>query len=134
MLSGLGRGGPGVLPLGVGTAGLSRVSRHDLSADAWPGVCPQHVHRAPDSAAAEFRPRPGSTHITDTGERGLDTRISIVAWWNEPSMRASTPAGSRVVGSIGYWNLGLRRLHFATGAVRSEPSNSFRVLLDGPSA
>jgi hypothetical protein len=63
--------------------------------------------------------------------QGLLSRISIVAWWNTPSLRASMPAGARVVGSVGYWNLVFHHVYFATGAVQLEPPSSFRVL-DNP--
>jgi hypothetical protein len=50
-------------------------------------------------------------------ELGLRRQTSHVAWWNSPVLRASDKSCAKVVGSVGYWNLGFHRRYFATGMV-----------------
>jgi hypothetical protein len=53
---------------------------------------------------------------------GRPRRVTLVACWNRPSLRFNVRVASRIVGTVGYWNLGVRRRYFATGAVRLEGS------------
>ena len=91
-------------------------------------VCVHNTYTAPRFRRAGIQ----ASAQTESQHRhralGFLNRISWVAWWNTPSMRASLPPGARIVGSVGYWNLLFRRVHFATGAVRLEPSSSFCVI------
>ncbi|MBI4572406.1 MAG: GNAT family N-acetyltransferase [candidate division NC10 bacterium] len=50
-------------------------------------------------------------------ESGLSRRLSMVPWWNTPSIRALRKNGCTVAGRIGYWNAGVRRYYFAAGEV-----------------
>jgi hypothetical protein len=60
--------------------------------------------------------------------RGARTAIHFVAWWHVPSHRVYVGRlGASEAGSIGYWNLGLRRRYFATKAVRLDPPTSFCI-------
>lgn len=54
--------------------------------------------------------------------RGLRRRVFIVATWNRPSLVLDWGAAVERLGTVGYWNLGVARRYFASGAVR----------LDGP--
>lgn len=52
-------------------------------------------------------------------ERGFRRSITMAAWWNVAALRVIREKARRqVVGTAGYWQLGLARRHFATGAVR----------------
>lgn len=60
--------------------------------------------------------------------RGLTRLVSLVARWNDPARRvAADRMGSTPVGSVGYWNLGVRRVYFATGGVRLDNQDGVRV-------
>jgi len=49
---------------------------------------------------------------------GLSRFISVVGWWNVPASRANLQKSDHsVVGTVGFWNAGLWRHYFATGAV-----------------
>ena len=49
----------------------------------------------------------------------LARSITIVAWWNAPSLRVNLEkAQKRIAGMVGYWGAGIVRRHFATGLVR----------------
>jgi GNAT superfamily N-acetyltransferase len=50
-------------------------------------------------------------------ESGLSRRLSMVPWWNTPSLLALSKNGCTTAGSVGYWNTGLRRFYFASGDV-----------------
>ncbi len=50
-------------------------------------------------------------------ESGLSRRLSMVPWWNAPSLRALDKNGCTLVGRVGYWNAGVRRLYFSSGDV-----------------
>lgn len=59
---------------------------------------------------------------------GLTRSITIVAWWNIPSLRAHlSKAGYTVAGAVGYWNMGLWRCYFATGDVCLDKGASIYV-------
>ena len=61
-------------------------------------------------------------------DRGADTAIFFVAWWHSPSIRVLTrDVGARLVGSIGFWRLGIRRHYFVGGAARLDTSMRFRI-------
>lgn len=50
-------------------------------------------------------------------DSGFRRRLSMVPWWNIPSLRALSKNGCTVVGRVGYWSTGLGCHHFATGDV-----------------
>ena len=53
--------------------------------------------------------------------RGLTRLVGLVAWWNTPARHVMEgKTGRTVVGSIGYWTVGLGRRYFARGGVRLE--------------
>ena len=59
---------------------------------------------------------------------GLSRFITMPAWWNTPSLRVNIEkTGRRVAGTVGFWNAGLRRYYFATGAVCLEGSTGVYV-------
>lgn len=59
---------------------------------------------------------------------GLSRVITIAAWWNAPALRVNLQkSGHTVVGTVGFWNAGLRRFYFATGAVCLEGSTDVYV-------
>jgi len=62
--------------------------------------------------------------------RGLRRSIALVAWWNTPAMRSSwQKAGRVIVGTTGYWNLGLCRHYFATGDVGLDEGGGVSIRL-----
>ena len=55
---------------------------------------------------------------------GLSRSISIAARWNAPSLRVNLQkTGRSVAGTVGFWNAGLWRFYFTTGAVCLDGSN-----------
>ncbi len=69
-----------------------------------------------------FRRRGIHTRSINQGAReardsGLSRRLSMVPWWNAPSLRALDKNGCTLVGRVGYCNAGVRRLYFASGDV-----------------
>jgi len=55
-------------------------------------------------------------------QKGFVRRLSMVAWWNAPTLRAVRDAAGKVVGTVGYWNVGFWRHYVATGDVRLDGS------------
>lgn len=53
-------------------------------------------------------------------EKGFVRRLSMVAGWNAPAVRATRNVAGKVVGTVGYWNIGCWRHYVATGDVRLE--------------
>jgi hypothetical protein len=49
---------------------------------------------------------------------GATRFLSLVPWWNRPSLRAAEKTGMEVVGRIGFWTVGFSRRYFSSGAVR----------------
>ncbi len=60
---------------------------------------------------------------------GFARLVTIIAYWNTPGLRLAQNAGFTSVGTVGYWNIGLRRYFFATGKVCLEGDMSLSVLL-----
>ncbi len=53
--------------------------------------------------------------------RGLTRLVGLVAWWNAPARHVMEgKTGRPVVGSVGYWTVGVGRRYFARGGVRLE--------------
>jgi len=53
--------------------------------------------------------------------RGLSRLVGLVAWWNTPARHVMVgKTGRTIVGSVGYWAMGLKRRYFARGGVRLE--------------
>jgi GNAT superfamily N-acetyltransferase len=53
--------------------------------------------------------------------RHLTRLVGLVAWWNAPARHVMEVKTARaVVGSVGYWTVGVRRRYFARGCVRLE--------------
>jgi hypothetical protein len=54
--------------------------------------------------------------------RSLARLVGLVAWWNDPARRVMEVKTARtVVGSVGFWHLGVARRYFARGSVRLAP-------------
>ena len=61
-------------------------------------------------------------------DSGLSRFITMPAWWNGPSLRVNLQkTGRSVAGTVGFWNAGLWRYYFTTGAVRLGNSTSVHV-------
>jgi RimJ/RimL family protein N-acetyltransferase len=60
-------------------------------------------------------------------ERDFSRYIGIVAWWNAPAMRIDAKIGLSVAGTVGFWNAGLERFYFTTGAVCLEDSTGVYI-------
>lgn len=61
-------------------------------------------------------------------DQGLTRSIGIVPWWNVPSIRAHwEKTGRTFAGTVGYWNVGLRKIHFTTGDVSLDESGNVFV-------
>ena len=57
--------------------------------------------------------------------RGLARLVGLVAWWNTPARRVMEgKTGRTVVGSVGYWTVGLGRRYFARGESGSRVTRS----------
>ena len=55
-------------------------------------------------------------------EAGCRRSLALVAWWNEPALRVTRDhMGRRIMGTVGFWNLGITRHYFATGEPRVGP-------------
>jgi hypothetical protein len=68
------------------------------------------------------------TGLYQKRDRGARTMLAFVAWWHQPTIRLEQrDLGASIVGSIGYWNCGFRRVYFTTGAVTLDSPTSFRV-------
>jgi hypothetical protein len=60
--------------------------------------------------------------------QGARRAVSVVAWWNTPSMRVTRQtAGRAVVGAVGCWRIGRWRRYFAEGAVRLDGHRAFHI-------
>jgi hypothetical protein len=52
-------------------------------------------------------------------DSGMSRSITLVAWWNGPSLRVNLDKTKRqIAGTAGYWQVGIFRWHFITGLVR----------------
>jgi len=52
-------------------------------------------------------------------DAGCRRSLALVAWWNRSALRVTRDhMGRRLVGTVGYWNLGVTRRYFATGELR----------------
>ena len=61
-------------------------------------------------------------------DRGLARSIAIVAWWNAPSLRVTwQKTGYALAGTVGYWNIGFWKYHFASGNVCLGQSESIYI-------
>jgi GNAT superfamily N-acetyltransferase len=59
---------------------------------------------------------------------GLTRHITIASWWNTPALRGNLRnSGHTIIGTVGYWNAGLRRFYFTTGDVCLEGSTGLYV-------
>ncbi len=56
-------------------------------------------------------------------EKGFMRRLSMVAYWNAPTLQAVRGVAGKVVGTVGYWNVGFWRHYVATGEVRLDGSH-----------
>jgi len=61
---------------------------------------------------------------------GCARSIAMVARWNAPALKVSwQKVGRVVIGTVGYWNLGLWRYYFTTGDVGLDESGSVYIQL-----
>jgi GNAT superfamily N-acetyltransferase len=61
---------------------------------------------------------------------GTSRIVWLTAWWNARSLGLADQAGAEVLGTVGYWALGLHRRYFATGRVRLERDGA--VVIERP--
>jgi hypothetical protein len=91
-------------------------------------VCGCGAFTAPGFRRLGIHTESGILALHRKRERGMRTAIHFVAWWHRPSRRVYLGrAGCRLAGSIGYWNLGLRRRFFTEGAVRLDSPSTFCI-------
>jgi len=101
----------------------------DLTFDPAPGdilVWEAHTHRA--YRGQGLHSLSTARAFEEARAAGLSRSITFVAWWNKPALRVVQGKGGREpVGTVGYWQLPLRRRYFTTGAVRLGPKGTLLV-------
>jgi len=61
-------------------------------------------------------------------DRGFARSVTVVAWWNAPSLRVNREKTGRIIaGTVGFWNAGLWRHYFASGEVFLDDATSFYI-------
>jgi hypothetical protein len=91
-------------------------------------MCSTWTFTAPGSRGTGLMTVTSPASLHRMRAQGARRAVSVVAWWNTPSVRVTQQsAGRTVVGAVGCWRMGRWRRYVAEGAVRFDGPGTFHV-------
>jgi hypothetical protein len=91
-------------------------------------MCSTWTFTAPGSRGTGLMTVTSPASLHRMRAQGARRAVSVVAWWNTPSVRVTQQrAGRTVVGAVGCWRIGRWRRYFAEGSVRFDGPGTFHI-------